>query len=157
MRKARRHRSRPVLGVSLASKTGTQFVPDALALDPAGVRVGCARRTKLLFQGPPHKRRDVDVLGSTDEIALFRQRELALRERAERREVEARVRHLNLDFALRLVLGFIAVGIGICMVIGVLASPALLRASLVTGSAWGVIAASAFGVGRLKPRASGDS
>ncbi len=88
-------------------------------------------------------------LGSPDEIALFVKQQQALIAQAKREEAEQLVRHLKFDLAQRVVLLMIGVVIGIAVVIGAMASPDLLKLSLVAASAWGAIAAALY---RWKPK-----
>lgn len=119
-----------------------------------------ARGGELLHEGPRHKhngrkRQALDGLNER-QINLYRQREAARREQAERREVEARVRHLNLDLAMRIVLGLLAVGVGIAVIIGAAGEDTeLLKLSAVAASAWAAIAAGAIRVLRPKSEKAG--
>jgi len=75
------------------------------------------------------------------QIQLYIEREEARKQRAERREVEARVRHSNFELIQRIVLLGLAVVIAIALIVGILGNPALLKLAVVAASALGAIAA----------------
>jgi hypothetical protein len=106
----------------------------------------------MLFDGSSHKRDEIGGLRTERQIDLFRQREDARRARVERREAEARVRHLNLDLLIRSVLLVLVVAIGFCVAIGAAGNPHLLELSLVATSGWAAIAIGAARVLRPKAR-----
>ncbi|MGN6276653.1 MAG: hypothetical protein ACTHNP_12105 [Solirubrobacterales bacterium] len=102
--------------------------------------------TELRLPNPFKKKQPDENQGLRNErqIALYRQQEVAKRERAERheaeakareadaraREVEARVRHLNVALVQRVLLLVSGVAIGIALIIGAIHDPALLKISL---------------------------
>lgn len=106
----------------------------------------------MLFDGSSHKRDQESGLRTERQIDLFRRREAAKREQAQRKEAEARVRHLNLDFVIRIVLLVIATLIGISVIVGALGSPTALKLSLIAASAWAAIAAGVIRALRPKPK-----
>lgn len=106
----------------------------------------------MLFDGSSHRRDQTSGLRTERQIDLFRKREAAKREQAQRKEAEACVRHLNLDFVIRIVLLVIAILIGISVIVGALGNPIALELSLVAASAWAAIAAGVIRVLRPKPR-----
>jgi hypothetical protein len=107
--------------------------------------------TELRPSSPSKKKQPDENQGlrTKRQIELYRQREAAKRERAERREVEARVRHLNFALIQRVVLLVMGVAIGIALIIGARRDPALLEISLASASVWGAIAA---GLYRWEPK-----
>lgn len=143
-----RHNLWPVPEVPLGSRQDRGSSSRRIALDPAGGRAG-ARGDELLFGGFPHRHDDNKGLRTERQIALFRQREAARREQAERREAEARVRHRNFDLVQRVVLLVMAIPIGAAVAIGALGNPELLKLALAGASAWSVIAAALY---RLRPK-----
>lgn len=98
-----------------------------------------------------HKRNGSSGLRTERQISLFRKREAARRERAERREADARVRHLNFELVQRGVLLVLAMTIGIALMIGALGNPEAFKLAAGGATAWGVIAA-ALHRWRPKPR-----
>jgi hypothetical protein len=122
---------------------------DAFALDPAGVRAG-ARGDELLFDGYSHKRDENNGLRTERQIALYRQREAAKRERAERRELEAQVRHSNFELIQRAILLLVGVAIGVALIIGATGEPNLLKLALVATTGWATLAAALYRRGRPK-------
>jgi hypothetical protein len=108
-----------------------------------------------LFDNSRHGGDEIDGLQSREEIDLYVERKKARKIRTERREAEAHVRHLNLDLAMRIVLGLLAVGIGIAVIIGAAGEPGVLKLSLVATSAWAAIAAGAIRVLRPKSEKAG--
>jgi len=111
-----------------------------------------SRGGEVLFDGSSHRRDQTSGLRTERQIDLFRKREAAKREQAQRKEAEACVRHLNLDFVIRIVLLVIAILIGISVIVGALGNPIALELSLVAASAWAAIAAGVIRVLRPKPR-----
>jgi hypothetical protein len=93
-------------------------------------------------------------LRTRNQIALFVERQKALRAQADREAAEQLVRHLKFDLTQRVVLLVIGVAIGIAVIVGALDSPQLLKLSLVAASAWGAISAALY---RLRPRPNGSS
>jgi hypothetical protein len=91
---------------------------------------------------PPisQKRDEIGRLKTERQIQLFRQREAARRERAERREAEARVRHSNLDFVQRAVSLVLAVAICVALLLGDVGDPVLLKLVAGAGATWGALA-----------------
>src|SRR5215213_3826692 len=108
--------------------------------------------TKLRYSASFKKKQNEDQgLRTERQIELYRQREAAKRERAERceiearaRESEARVRHLNFDLIQRAVLLVLGVTIGVVLMIGVLGDPELLKLSIPAATLWGSIAAALY-------------
>jgi hypothetical protein len=108
--------------------------------------------TKLRYSASFKKKQNENQgLRTERQIELYRQREAAKRERAERceiearaRESEARVRHLNFDLIQRIVLLVLGVIIGMVAMIGAFGDPALLRLSIAAATLWGSIAAALY-------------
>lgn len=97
--------------------------------------MGARLETELRLSAPSHKQSDENRgLRTERQIMLYRQREAARRERAERREAEARVRHLNLALVERIVLLVLAVAVAIAVLVGALGDRELLRVALGTGA-----------------------
>ncbi|MDQ2629634.1 MAG: hypothetical protein M3Y75_01475 [Actinomycetota bacterium] len=97
--------------------------------------------TELRLTVPQRKQLDENRgLRTERQIELYRKREEAKRERAERREVEARVRQLNLSVVQQAVFLLMGVVIGVAVVFGALGSPELLKLACGAAAAWGVIA-----------------
>jgi uncharacterized membrane protein len=104
--------------------------------------------TKLRHSASVKKGQDENQgLRTERQIELYRQREAARRERAERwevearaREAEARVRHLNLGLIERTVLLVLGMIIGVAAILGALANPELLTLAGGAATVWGVIA-----------------
>lgn len=103
----------------------------------------------MLFDGVSDKRDESRGLRTSKQIALFRQRQAAKREQAERREAEARVRHLNFDLVQRAVLLILALAIGIVLLIAALSNLDELKFALGGASAWAAIAAALY---RWRPK-----
>jgi hypothetical protein len=97
--------------------------------------------TRLRFAGFSDGPDEFRRLKTRKQIELFRLREAAKCDQAERKEAEARVRHLNVDLAMRIVLLVLAIGIAISVIIGAAGDPEALKLSLVAAGAWGSIAA----------------
>lgn len=108
--------------------------------------------TRLRHSASFKKKQDENQgLRTERQIELYRQREAAKRERAERcevearaRESEARVRHLNFELIQRAVLLFLGVIIGMVVMIGALGNSELLKLSIAAASLWGSIAAALY-------------
>jgi hypothetical protein len=99
---------------------------------------------------PPSKKRDPDKgLRTERQIQLYRLREAAKRDRAERREAEARVRYSNFQLVQAAVLLAVAVLIGVAFVIGLLANQQLLKFAVPAAGAWGALAAALY---RWRPK-----
>ncbi len=97
--------------------------------------------TKLRLSSPS-KRPDPDKgLRTERQIQMYRQREAAKRERAERREAEARVRFFNFQLVQAAVLLVATVIIGVALVVGLVASPQLLKLAIPSAGAWGAVVA----------------
>ena len=96
--------------------------------------------TELRPSAPHTKRSENQGLRTERQIELYRQREAAKRERAERRAAEAHVRQLNLSVVQQAVLLVMAVIIGMAIVFGALVNPELLKLAGGAAAAWGVIA-----------------
>lgn len=91
---------------------------------------------------PLSKKPDPDKgLRTERQIQIYRQREVAKRERAERREVEARVRLFNFHLVQAAILLIVAVLIAVACIIGLVANPQLLKLAIPALGAWGAIAA----------------
>lgn len=105
----------------------------------------------MWFARSSHKDDELSGLRTRRQISLYIERENARQVRAERREIEARVRHLNFDLILRIVLLVLAVGIGVSVVVGALGNPTALKLALLAASAWGAIAAALLRVLRPRP------
>jgi len=108
--------------------------------------------TQLRHSASSRKKQNEDQgLRTERQIELYRQREAAKRERAERceaearaRESEARVRHLNFELIQRAVLLAMGVIIGMVVFIGALGDPELLKLSVAAAGLWGSIAAALY-------------
>lgn len=100
----------------------------------------------MLFSGSSHKRDEIKGLQTERQIALFRQREAAKRERAERREAEARVRHSNFELIQRVVLLACAIVIGLGIAVGSANNPDVLKLAMGGGGVWGVMVATLYGL-----------
>lgn len=94
----------------------------------------------MRLPSPSRKQDKTRGLRTERQIALYRQREAAKRERAQRRAEEARVRHLNFELVQRIVLLVLAVAIGVAVVIGATGDAGLLKLALGAGGIWGAIA-----------------
>jgi Na+/H+ antiporter NhaD/arsenite permease-like protein len=114
--------------------------------------------TKLRYSASFKKKQNENQgLRTERQIELYRQREAAKRERAERceiearaRESEARVRHLNFELIQRAVLLVMGVIIGTVVIIGVLSNSELLKVSLAAASLWGTVATALYRWGGRK-------
>jgi hypothetical protein len=104
--------------------------------------------TKLRLLSPSKTRSENNGLRTERQITLYRQREAAKRERAERREVEARVRHSNFELIQRAVLLVIGVGVGSAIIVGGAGDPDLLKLALAAASAWAAVSAALYRWGR---------
>jgi hypothetical protein len=100
--------------------------------------------TELRPSVPQQKQSENQGLRTERQIELYRQREAAKRERAERREVEARVRQLNLSVVQQAVLLAMGVAIGIAVVFGAMGNQELLKLSGGAAAAWGGMAAALY-------------
>jgi hypothetical protein len=94
------------------------------------------------LQIPALLNKQEETLYTERQIALYRQRETAKRDRASRREADARVRLLNFELVKRIVLLIVTVGIGLGLVFAVLSNPGLLEASFGAAAIWGLVVAS---------------
>lgn len=83
-----------------------------------------------------HKSDEIDGLRTERQIELFRKREAARRERAERREAEARVRHSNFELVMRIILLTLAVVVWLMAILGAPGDPVLRWLSLIGAGAW---------------------
>ncbi len=89
----------------------------------------------------PSKRPDPDKgLRTERQIQMYRQREAAKRERAERREAEARVRFFNFQLVQSVVLLTVTVMVGVAFIVSLVVSPQLLEVAIPAVGAWGAIA-----------------
>jgi hypothetical protein len=138
--RARGHRSGLSRGVPLVVVEDRGSSSRRIALDPTGVRAS-AHGDEMRFVGSSHRHDRLNGLRTRKQIALSAERDQALKIRAERREAEARVRHLNFELVAKVVLLASAVGISIAVIIGSTGNPTLLRFSLAASGGWGVIAA----------------
>jgi hypothetical protein len=105
----------------------------------------------MRFPRSPDRRKQEGLNGlrTRKQIELFREREAARRERAERREAEARVRHRNFDLIQRAILLVVAVAIGIAVIVGALGNADLPKLAVAGASAWAAIAAALY---RFRPK-----
>jgi uncharacterized membrane protein len=111
--------------------------------------------TKLRHSTSVKKKQDENQgLRTERQILLYRQREAAKRERAERCEVEARVRHLNFELIQRIVLLVLSVIIGMVAVLGAFNDPELLKLASGAAAVWGMIAAALYRWGGRRERRS---
>jgi len=100
--------------------------------------------TKLRLPSPSSKQDENKGLRTRRQVELYIEREKARQARAERREAEARVRHLNFDLIQRMVLLVIGASIGAAASLGVLGDPQLLKPAAIAASTWGVVAAALY-------------
>jgi hypothetical protein len=89
----------------------------------------------------PFKRADLDRgLRTERQIQMFRQREAAMQDRAERREAEARVRWFNFLLAQAVVFLAVTVTLTIAFMTGLAPSPRLLEVAIPAAGASSAIA-----------------
>lgn len=89
---------------------------------------------------PFHDRDENSGLRTQRQIELFRQREAAKRERAQRRAEEARVRHLNFELVQRTVLLIATVAVAVTIALAAVGNDAALKVALGAGGAWTALA-----------------
>ena len=97
------------------------------------------RETKLRLSPSFHNRYEDTGLRTQRQIELFRQREAAKRERAERRAEEARVRHLNFGLVQRAVLLVAAIAIPIAIGLGAVGGGTELKLAVGASGLWAAV------------------
>jgi hypothetical protein len=120
--------------------------------------------TKLHLSAQSKKGHENKGLKNERQITLYRLREAAKRDRAERRvveaharEVEAYVRHLNLGLVERVVFVLICVGLTVAFISGALHEEDLLKIALGTSGLGGAFAASRGRLGRPRNESTQQS
>lgn len=98
----------------------------------------------MLFSRMPNRDSQLEGLRDRRQIDLYVEREEARKRRAERREVEARVRQMNFDLVQRAVLLVLAIAVSVAVVIAAASNPELLKLAVGAGGLGGVIAAMVF-------------
>ena len=89
----------------------------------------------MRLSAPTAERSEDEGLRTERQIALYRMREAAKRARVERKEAEARVRHLNLELVERTTYLITVVVLVILWIAGAASDDGLLKAALLIGGA----------------------